>query len=189
VPEPPPVVEAPPAPYAIAGVGVEAGVGWLDSVGAVSAAWQPVVRASYGGSRGWAVRISAGGFGSDAVLRAPDASAQIRQEMATLEIVRGFFPGHRVQLVMSLGGGGYHARVTGMGTGMQTYTERVSSSWSAIAIAGGGVVLPIVAHVALAIDGQVGLTWPDNLIRLLGAEAGRTGAPALLASAGVLATF
>jgi hypothetical protein len=56
-------------------------------------------------------------------------------------------------------------------------------------MAGGGVVVPIVAHVALAIDGQVGVTWPDNLIRLLGAEAGRTGAPALLASAGVLATF
>ena len=189
VPETPAVVEVPPAPYAIAGIGVEAGVGWLDSVGAVSAVWRPVVRASYGGRHGWAVRLGAGGFGSDAVLRAPDASAQIRQEMATLEIVRGFFPGHRVQLVVSLGGGGYHARVTGMGTGMQTYTERVSSSWSAIAMAGGGVVLPIVHHIALAVDGQVGVTWPDNLIRLLGAEAGRTGSPALLASAGVLATF
>jgi len=189
VPEPPAVVEAPPAPYAIAGIGVEAGVGWLDSVGAVSPVWQPVVRASYGGTHGWAVRITAGGFGSDAVLRAPEASAQIRQEMAALEIVRGFFPGHRVQLVVSLGGGAYHARVTGMGTGTQTYTERVSSSWSAIAMAGGGVVVPIVDHVALAIDGQVGVTWPDNLIRLLGAEAGRTGSPALLASAGVLATF
>ena len=47
---------APPrrAAYATAGLGVEAGVGWLDSVGAVTAAWQPIVRASYGGARGWA---------------------------------------------------------------------------------------------------------------------------------------
>jgi hypothetical protein len=181
--------EPAPAAFVLAGVGVGAGVGWLDSVGAVTAAWQPVVRASYGGAGGWAVRITAGGLGTDAAVQAPAGSASIRQELAALEIVRGFRAGRRIQLVASLGGGAYHARVTGTGTGAQNHTDHVTATWSALALAGGGVVVPIVAHVAFTADAQLGVTWPDNLIRIVGVEAGRTGRPALLASAGVLATF
>lgn len=188
VPEVPSARETPPAASALAGVGVEAGVGWLDSVGAVSAVWQPVVRASYGGGS-WAIRATAGGFGSEAVVQAPEGSAQIRQELAALEIVRGFRAGRRVQLVASLGAGAYHARISGAGTGGQSYSEHVTTNWSALVMAGGGVVIPIVTHLALIADAQIGVTWPENLIRIVGAEAGRTGAPAIFASAGVLATF
>jgi hypothetical protein len=181
--------EPAPAAFAIAGVGVEAGLAWLDSVGAVSAVWQPVVRASYGGAGGWAVRITAGGLGTDATVQAPAGSAVIRQEIGALEIVRGFRAGRHVQLVASIGAGAYHARVTGTGTGADGHTDHVTSTWSALALAGGGVVIPIAAHVSFTVDAQIGVTWPDNLIRIVGVEAGRTGRPALLASAGALATF
>jgi hypothetical protein len=181
--------EAAPGTYAIAGVGVEAGIGWLDSIGAVSAAWQAMVRASYGGVRGWAVRVTGGGLGRDASVQAAEGSALIRQEIVALEILRGFRPGRRIQLVATVGAGAYHARVTGSGSGAQSHVDHVTSTWSALVLAGGGVVVPIVAHLSFAVDAQIGMTWPDNLIRIAGVEAGRTGRPALLASAGVLATF
>ena len=128
-------------------------------------------------------------WSGDAAVQAPEGNALIGQELGALEVVRGFRAGRHVQLVASLGAGAYRARVTGTGTGAQSYTDHVSSTWSALALAGGGIVVPIAAHVSFTVDAQIGVTWPDNLIRIAGVEAGRTGRPALLASAGVLATF
>ena len=62
-------------------------------------------------------------------------------------------------LVASLGAGAYHARVTGTGTGAQSHTDHVTSTWSALALAGAGVVVPIVAHLSFAADAQIGVTW------------------------------
>ena len=182
-------VAPPPAVHATAGLGVAAGVGWLDNVGAVTAAWQPIVRASFGGARGWAGRVTVAGFGTAAQLRAAEGTAQIQQELGAVEILRGFRAGKWVQLVASLGAGAYHARISGVGTGSQDYNNNVTSTWSALGIAGGGLIVPVVSHLSFAADAQVGLTWPDNLIRIVGAQAGRTGRPALLVSAGLLATF
>jgi hypothetical protein len=194
--EPPPP-EPPPAPstlepadaYAVTGIGLEAGVGWLDSIGDVTAVWQLVVRASYGGTHGWAGRFTAGGFGTDAELHAPAGNVQLRQQVATVELVRAFRPGKRLQFVASIGAGVYHARITGTGADPQATTGHVTDAWSVLALAGAGVVIRIAGPLSLTVDGQVGLTWPENLIRIVGTEAGHTGRPTLLASAGALATF
>jgi len=184
------VIAPPPPPsHVTAGLGVEAGVGWLDSVGAVTAVWQPLVRASYGSARGWGARVTIAGLGQDAVLRAPAGSATIRQQLGAIELRVGLRAGKAIQLVVSAGAGAYNARVSGEGSGSQNYNNNVRTLWSALGIAGGGVVIPILPHLSLAGDAQIGLTWPDNLIRIVGTEAGRTGRPLLLVSAGVLATF
>jgi hypothetical protein len=150
--------------------------------------WQPIVRASYGGARGWAGRVTVAGLGPDAELRAPTGSAQIRQQLAVLEIVRGFRAGKRVQPMLSGGGGAYRARVEGIGI-PNTSTGKTSDNVSALVTVGGGVALPIVAHLALAADAHLLLTWPHTMVRFGSVEAGSTGWPALLVSAGVLATF
>ena len=183
---------ATPPTYVTAGLGLEAGVGWLDNLGAVTAAWQPILRAWYGGARGWAGRLTVTGLGSEATAEAPEGIAQIQQGFGALEIVRGFRAGARLQLVASLGGGAYRARIIGVGTGARSYNGYVTTSWSALAIAGGGLIIPlgpIGSHVALAADAQAALTWPDNIIRVVGTDAGHTGRPALLVSAGALARF
>jgi hypothetical protein len=181
-------VASPSPSHVTAGLAVEAGVGWLDNVGAVTAVWQPIVRASYGGARGWAGRITVAGLGPDAALRAPTGSAQIRQQLAEVEIVRGFRAGKHVQPVLSGGGGAYRARVEGVGIA-NTSTGKTSDNWSALVTAGGGVALPMVAHLALVADAHLLLTWPHTIVRFGSVEAGATGWPALLVSAGVLATF
>ena len=183
----PPATAVPPAAHATAGIGVEAAVGWLDSMGAVTGAWQPILRASWGGVHGWGVRLAAAGMGSDASLRAAVGSAQIRQQLATVEIVRGFRAGRLVQPVASLGGGAYGMRVEGVG--QPGATGLTTDSWSALATAGGGVVLPLASHVAIAADAHLLLAVPYNAVRFGSVEAGNAGWPALLVSAGLLATF
>jgi hypothetical protein len=170
-----------------AGLGVEAAVGVLDNAGAVSPVWQPIVRASYGSAGGWAGRITVAGLGSDAELRAPEGSAQIRQMFGLVELLRGFRAGRHVQPIVSAGAGVYRARVTGVGA--PNFDGSRSDTWSALAVIGAGLIVPVVSRVALVADAQVGVTWPDNLIRLNFVDAGRLGRPSLLASAGVLATF
>ena len=185
-----PVVAAAPevATYATAGVGLLAGIGWLDSAGAVGPAWQPIVRASYGGARGWAARLTLGGLGSDASLSSGNiGSASIGQQLGALEIVRGFRAGRRVQLIATLGAGGYRARIAG--SGIAPYVGRDSDDWSLLTVGGGGVIFTLVRHLALAVEAQAMLTWPYTTVRLGGTEAGRTGWPSLLLSAGAQATF
>jgi len=172
----------------VAGVGVEAGVGWLNSVGGVSAVWQPIVRGSLGSARGWAGRITVGGMGSDVAVRAPMGSAQIGQQLAALEIVHSFRAGARVQPMLSAGGGAFRARIAGTGI-PDPSTGLTKTSWSALATVGGGVAVPIVSHLAIAADAHVMLAWPYTTVRFGTVEAGTVGWPSVLVSAGVLAPF
>jgi hypothetical protein len=192
---PPPPVEAPPdvlaarsSRSAVAGLGVEAGIGWFDSVGAVTAVWQPIVRASYGGAGGWAGRVTVGGLGTEAGVHAAGGSAQIRQQLAALELVRAFRAGARVQPVISAGGGVFRARIEGTGI-PDPSTGVTTDNWSALVTAGGGAVVALVPHVALAADAHLMMSWPYTAVRFGTVEAGTLGWPSLLISAGLLATF
>ena len=177
------------ATFATAGFGLEAAIGWLESAGAVGPVWQPIVRASYGGGHGWAVRVSFGGLGSNASLNAGDiGSASIEQQLGALEIARGFRAGRRIQLLATLGAGGYRARIAGTGAA-PPYVGRDSDEWSLLTVGGGGLIVTLVPHVALVAEVQALLTWPHTVVRLGGTEAGSTGWPSLLLSAGVLATL
>ena len=51
------------------------------------------------------------------------------------------------------------------------------------------MIVMLVPHVALTAEVQALVTWPHTVVRLGGAEAGSTGWPSLLLSAGVLATL
>jgi hypothetical protein len=181
-------VAAPPASDVTAGIGITAAVGLLDNVGAIGPVWQPVVRVSYGGAGGWAGRITVAGLGTGAELREPDGSAQIRQAVGLLELLRSFRAGTRAQPFVSVGAGAHRLGVVGVAGGAN-FDGSSRDVWSALAVAGGGIVVPVVSRIAFIVDAQVGLTFPEYVIRLNGVEAGRTGWPSLFASAGVRARF
>jgi hypothetical protein len=189
-PPPPPAKTGPPAleePYVSAGFTAEAAVGRLDSVGVVGAVWEPIVRLAYGGQGGWAARASFGGLGSDTELRTTTGSAQLQQQVGTLEAVRSFRVAAHAQLFASAGTGVYHLRV--VGTGTAPWQGTVTSAWAALVVAGAGLALPLGARFALLVEGQALVTFPSAMIRIDGAEVGRAGLPALLASAGLLGRF
>jgi hypothetical protein len=186
--EPPPPPMEPPQGLASSPVALQAAVGWLYNAGAVPSVWQPLVRASYGNGR-WAGRLTATGFGSEAVLQSGARSARIRQELAVLELARLFPIGSRAQILGSVGFGGYHIGVDGSGTS-PSIVGRQSEGWSVAAMAGAGVALKLVPHVALAVEAHGFVTLPRTTVRFSETEeAGRTGWPALLLSAGLMGTF
>ena len=85
--------------------------------------------------------------------------------------------------------GGYHISVEGGGTS-PTIIGRQSDGWSALGIVGAGVALALLPHVALAVEAHLLVTLPRTTVRFSNMEeAGRTGWPATLLSAGLLATF
>jgi len=185
---PPVPVAAAVAKFATAGVGLQVGIGWLETAGAVGPVWLPMVRASYGGGGGWAVRLTVAGLGTDATLGSDNVgTATISQALGALEIVRGFRAGRRVQLLVALGAGGYGARI--QGTGVAPYVGRDGDTASLLTVAGGGVIVALVPHVALVAEVQALLTWPHTVVRLDGVDVGTTGWPSLLLSTGVLATL
>jgi hypothetical protein len=101
--------------------------------------------------------------------------------------VRGFRAGRRVQLLAALGAGGYGARV--QGTGVAPYVGRDRDAPSLLTVAGGGVIVTLVPHVALVGEVQALATWPHTVVRLDGVDAGTIAWPSLLLTAGVLATL
>jgi len=133
--------------------------------------------------------LTASGFGSEAVLQSGTRTARLRQELAALELIRLFQIGRRVQLLAAAGLGGYHISVDGGGTS-PNIIGRQSDGWSALGIAGVGMALALFPHVALAVEASVLVTLPRTTVRFSNMEeAGRTGWPATLLSAGVLGTF
>jgi hypothetical protein len=116
-------------------------------------------------------------------------TARLRQELAALELTRLFQLGRRIQLLAAAGLGAYHISVEGGGTS-PNIIGRQSDGWSALGTAGVGVALALFPHVALAVEAHVLLTLPRTTVRFSDMEeAGRTGWPATLLSAGALVTF
>ena len=194
-PAPPPRPRAEPlagaepsTPHVAMGFTAEAGVGWLDSVGAVGAVWEPIVRLAYGGRGGWAARHSFGGLGSETELRGPTGGAQLQQAAGTLEALRSFRVAEHAQLFASAGAGVYHLRMVGTGTGLWLGTG-LTSTWAALAVAGAGLALPFGARFAMLVEGQALVAVPSPVVRIGGNDAGRAAMPALLASAGLLGRF
>ena len=185
--EPAVVPAAPRESFVTTGVAVQAGVGRLDSLGAVGAVWEPILRTSYAGRGGWGARITFGGFGSDAELRAAAGTAQIGQALGTLELLRMFRSGRRLQLFVSAGTGAYRLKVKGTGISPNVGTDH--AAWSALGVAGGGAALALGPHVALLVEAQGLFTWPYATVRIDFVSVGRTGWPASLLSTGVLGTF
>ena len=128
---------APPATYDTAGLGVEAAVGLLDNVGAVSPVWQPVVRVSYGGARGWAGRISVAGLGTEAALRERDGSAQSNRCSGCSSSCAAFAPGRGRSRSSPSAPAPTALRVVGTGGG-PNFDGSSGDAWSALGVAGGG---------------------------------------------------
>ena len=77
----------------------------------------------------------------------------------------------------------------GQPTSVWNWQGTVTSAWAALVVAGAGLALPLGARFALLVEGQALVTFPSAMIRIDGAEVGRAGLPALLASAGLLGRF
>jgi hypothetical protein len=182
----PPAAGKPRAPFA-SGLGVGVGGGVMESFGAVQEAWSPTVLVSYGWPRGLGIRATFSGLGPSLTLRAAAGTAQIEQELVTLEAVQAFWPKGAVVPFVCAGAGGLHVRVDGSGVG--PYRGNSSDEWSVVTSAGVGAGIPLFPHLSFVAQARGVLALPPTTVQIASADVGHIGGPSLRLDAGVLGVF
>lgn len=168
-------------------VGLELGAAALWAFEGTAAVIAPLARLSYHFNPTLMLRLSALGFGGEARVEATAGTAIITQEIAVLELLRGFRPGTRFQPLLSLGAGAYHVGVEGIG--IAPYVGKTGGQWAGAGCAGAGAVVHVARHVALAAGVQAVLTVPHSVVRLANVEAATGVRPLVIATVTFLASL
>ena len=120
-------------------------------------------------------------FGAEAT--AAGGSAALREEILTLGLSARWPAKGTLALVGSAEAGGYHLHVSGRGLSPNVGLD--ADQWGGLVEAGLGVVLRFGPRSGLLLDTQAVFRLPPVIVQIAGAEAGRTGQPALSSSLGV----
>jgi hypothetical protein len=188
-PAPAPVARPVPVPVAreqadtprrafAAGLGAGVGVGLVESFGAMGVTWAPDFLLSYGWPGGFGVRASLLGPGPATTLSALQGTARIEQQLATVDVVKTWWPRAPVVPFVLLGVGAQHVHVTG--AGLAPYLGHTTDDWSAVTAAGVGIGIPVVSTLSFIVHARGVAAWPASIVRIADAEVGRVGAPSLL---------
>jgi hypothetical protein len=167
--------------------GVEVGGGMIAASSSPSPLWAPVVKLSHGFGAGFAMGIDLRGFGPPAQLAAPQGTARVDLQVATLEGVVTPWPHAVVVPFACLEAGAQHVRVTG--TGVPPYSGVTTDTWSTWTAAGAGAAIPITRWMHGSADVLGALAWPPTGVHIAGGDAGRIGGPSLVVDAGLVGTF
>lgn len=188
----PPHSETTPAPGAgerprplFEGVTVQASLAALLSFGDLGESLAPSLRIGYGGSRGLLGRFTFVGPKLSIDLAGDAGGASVREELALVELAYAFGSAESVLVpTISLGAGIHHAGIEG--TAAPPYVANDEDSWAATADAGVGLALRAGSRFAFVLDVHALVLLPEPVIFVVGEEVGRAGAPAWLASLGLL---
>ena len=178
--------EPPPGSSPEAEAALAVGVGMQQALGASTLSWAPAATLSYGRAAGLSVFLSARGLGPDLDLVEADGAARVRRDAAWLGLARGFRPARRLHPFVSLGAGAEYLRAEG--TAPDAARAHVRTSWSGVAVAGAGLVVTLVPHVALVLDASGIGRWPQATVRI-GSSDVEVNRPSLLVEGGLRASF
>ncbi|HET6146152.1 MAG TPA: hypothetical protein VFH68_01360 [Polyangia bacterium] len=181
------VTASPPPRCFTQGFGVAAGAGALGGTG-VGASVAPVLRVSWGGAGGYAVRLAASGLGSVPEVRVAEGVARVRQSLIEVEGLRAFRAGSLWQPLVALGVGAY--RVNADGTGVTTLFPADAGSHTAVAFSAQlGIALRLGARFALVTEAGLLALAPSTRILIAKREAARVGGASALATLSLFARF
>jgi hypothetical protein len=191
-PGPSPSKESPavaaPEPRFIERFAIGAGAAMLASFDGLDPAVLPTVDGWIAVHRALAVRLTLAGPGFRGSLENAAGTAIVRQELARLELV--YLPeiGPRwLAPMVSLGGGPYHLYVRGTAT--PPYQSASDDVWAALFAAGLGLGARIGPHAAVVIDGHAIFTAPRAAVAIGNERVATAGAPSLLTSLQLVASF
>lgn len=186
----PPVVVAAPPPRREPWVAVEAGVALIQDTGGGPATVAPRIALSIGRPSVLGLRLTASGFGPPSEIDASEGSAQVDRIRMTLELVRFFRSGRRLQPFATLGGGWQELRVHGSSVMPTLGAAHDGHAFSGVAVAGGGLALSLASGLFVVLEAQGALYWPDLTVQIGSAmSAAQFGGQGLMAHGGILARF
>jgi hypothetical protein len=189
---PPPVAHeapsVPPGPRAwIERAAFDAGVAVLASADHLGPAAAPTFGAWLALPASLALRLRVVGPAYESGVSNAIGSAVVRQELASVDLawvipVRGVLAPY-----LALGGGPYHLHV--QGTAAAPYHGTTNDVWAALAAGGAGVAFRLAPAVSIALEGRVFGLAPHPAVTIGGERVASAGAPSLLGSGSLVASF
>jgi hypothetical protein len=161
--------------------GGELGAAALYGPGGVSAAFAPLLRASYGNAT-WSTRLGLvlPAFGAE--VTGKGGKAMLREELVELDVAAAWPTEGRVAVIGSVGAGAYHFHVDGQGDAPNVGHD--AERWGAVGKLGLGVMLRTGLRSGVVLDTDAVWLAPPIAIQIAGVTAGRSSQPTLCTSLG-----
>ena len=183
-----PVASAP-SPRWIEHVALDAGIAVLASTDRLGPAAAPKLGVWFALPASFAARVQLVGPAFQGLSNAAgDANADVRQELATLDLAWTPTLGRSLAPFIALGGGAYHLHVQGTAApaGFQLASSDV---WAGLFAASVGLGVRLAPGVSLAAEGRALVIAPHPEVTIAQESVASAGSPSLLASASLIASF
>jgi hypothetical protein len=188
-PPPPP---APPAPIAPPlkepSVAVDVGVGVLQDLGDAPALIVPRVAVTVGRPSGFGLRLALGGLGPGADVTGTDGVAEIGRVVMTLDVIRVFRFGRRLQPLVALGAGWQDIRASGI-SATPTLATHDRQAFTALVTASGGLAVAFGGRFAAVFELEALLFRPAITVQIYSSPVAHLEGATLFAHGGLLARF
>jgi hypothetical protein len=195
---PPPAEARPPAPLPLVVVvppptrepflAVDVGAGVTQDLGDSPAFVLPRLAVTLGRPSALGVRLSAAGLGPGAQVTRPEGSAQIERFVMTLQAIRFFRAGWRVQPLVA-GGVGWQ-EISAQGTSaMLSVAAHDKHAFTGLVAVGGGLTVALAPHLAAIVEAEVLLFRPEVDVQIGSSDAAHLDGVTLFVHGGLLARF
>jgi hypothetical protein len=167
---------------------VDVGVGVLQDLGDAPALIVPRVAVTVGRPSGFALRLALGGLGPGAAVTRPAGVAQLDRVVMTLDVVRFFRFGRRLQPLVAVGAGWQDVRASGI-SAMPTLVTHETQAFTALVTASGGLAVAFGGRFAAVIELEALLFRPAITVQVGSSQAAHLEGATLFAHGGLLARF
>jgi hypothetical protein len=149
----------------------------------------PRIAVSVGRPSAIGVRATVSGLGPGAEVTRSAGSAQIDRLVITLELVRFFRSGRRIQPMLAVGAGVQDVRVRGTSAMPALARAHEGQVFSGLVTVGGGLAFTLAARLSVTVELGALLFRPSVTVDVGSSEAAHLDGAALFAQGGLLARF
>ncbi len=190
-PPPPAVVVAPPppAPPREPFVAVDIGAGVVQDLGDSPPFVLPRLAVTLGRPSALGMRLAASGLGPSAQVTRAEGSAQIDRFVMTLEAIRFFRAGRRVQPMLAAGVGWQEVSAQGASAMPSVAPAHDARAFTGLVAAGGGLAFALDSRLDAVVEAEALLFSPAVTVKVGSSQAAHLDGATLFVHGGLLARF
>ncbi len=168
-------------------IAVDVGVGAIQDFGDAPIFVLPRIAVTVGPPSVIGVRLAVSGLGPGAEVTRTEGVAQMNRFVMTLELVRFFRPGRKIQPLLAAGGGWQDVRVKGIS--VDVVRDHEGQSVSGLVTATGGLAFALSTRLSVVVEVETLLFWPSVTVEVGSSQAAHLDGAAVFAHGGLLARF
>jgi hypothetical protein len=177
-----------PAPPREPFVAVDVGAGVTQDLGDSPAFVLPMLAVTLGRPSALGLRLSAAGLGPGSQVTRSEGSAQIERFVMTLEAIRFFRAGRKVQPLVTAGVGWQEVSAQGT-SATPSVAAHDKHAFTGLVAAGGGLTVALAPHLAALVEAEALLFRPAVTVQIGSSEASHLDGATLFVHGGLLARF